>query len=228
MKRRRKKKRNKGLAFLGTMLLLSLVIGLVFTQMRPVVIRYAQSVAQRILLNAANEAVVSVLSELGINYDNVTQLSYDGDGHITTLQIDAVRVNLLKSRISLKITELVAQKETYTVSIPIGTFLGSEYTTGLGPKIRFSMQLSAFSVVDFQSTFEEAGLNQVTHRIVLQIESTGRLVMRGVSDVFSVQSSALVAETVLVGVTPDAYTKVIETPLSDSAGILQDYGAAAN
>ena len=41
---------------------------------------------------------------------------------------------------SNEIAKIVAQKNKYDLNIPIGTLLGSEYTTGYGPKIKFKMQ----------------------------------------------------------------------------------------
>ena len=77
----------------------------------------------------------------------------------------------------------------------------------------------------FSNEFREAGLNQVIHRIVFDIETSGRLVMLGKTDGLSVTASAVVAETVIVGVLPEALTNVIGSP-SELAGIINDYGAA--
>ena len=77
----------------------------------------------------------------------------------------------------------------------------------------------------FSNEFREAGLNQVIHRIVFNIETSGRLVMLGKTDGLSVTASAVVAETVIVGVLPEALTNVIGSP-SELAGIINDYGAA--
>ena len=77
----------------------------------------------------------------------------------------------------------------------------------------------------FSNEFREAGINQVIHRIVFNIETSGRLVMLGKTDGLSVTASAVVAETVIVGVLPEALTNVIGSP-SELAGIINDYGAA--
>ena len=61
----------------------------------------------------------------------------------------------------------------------------------------------------FSNEFREAGLNQVIHRIVFNIETSGRLVMLGKTDGLSVTASAVVAETVIVGVLPEDTHNVI-------------------
>lgn len=103
--------------------------------------------------------------------------------------------------------------------------MGSEYTNGYGPRVKFNAQLTSGTVVTFSNEFREAGLNQVIHRIVFDIETSGRLVMLGKTDGLSVTASAVVAETVIVGVLPEALTNVIGSP-SELAGIINDYGAA--
>lgn len=200
------------------------VLGL--SQMRPVILQYAQNVAEGILLNAADEAVVNVLRDNQIDYDDIVRLSCDRDNRITGLQIDALTINMLKSQIALEIGRIASAQESYNTYIPIGTFFGSEYTAGRGPKIKFSMQLTSNSAVNFQSEFKDAGLNQVVHRVLLHITVTGRLVFVGQKNTFSVESSALLAETVIVGLTPEAFTEVIGSP-SETAGIINDYGAEA-
>ena len=78
----------------------SAVVGAVLlSYMRPVILAYAQTVAKRMLLSAANEAVVNVLRETNTDYDDLVRLSTDTDNRITGLQIDALAINLLKSQI---------------------------------------------------------------------------------------------------------------------------------
>lgn len=226
MKRKRNRKNRTWISFVAFLLMLCIFSATFLLRMRPVILNYSQSVAERILLNAANEAAVNVLRDCDISYDDIVKLSKDGEGHVTSLQVDALYINMLKSKISLELSEIVAQNEEFHTYIPIGTFFGSEYTTGLGPKIEFSMQLTSTCTVDFEYEFAEAGLNQVIHRVLLHMKITGRLVMRGATDVFTVESSELIAETVIVGLTPDAFTEVIQDPDSDTADIVSNYGAA--
>lgn len=225
-RKRAKQHRNAVVRFCVGAVAVILLAALGLSRMRPVILQYAQNVAEGILLNAADEAVVNVLRDNQIDYDDIVRLSCDRDNRITGLQIDALTINMLKSQIALEIGRIAAAQESFNTSIPIGTFFGSEYTAGHGPKIKFSMQLTSNSAVNFQSEFKDAGLNQVVHRVLLHITVTGRLVFVGQKNTFSVESSALLAETVIVGLTPEAFTEVIGSP-SETAGIINDYGAAA-
>lgn len=227
MARKRKKKRRIMTSVIAVLLVVGVTAAIFLTKMRPVIVRHAQNVAKSILINASNEAVVKILQEYDISYDDIVKLSTDSSGHVTSLRLDVMRINLIKSKITLAVSEIAAQQEEYNTYIPLGTFLGNEYTTGLGPKIKFSMQMTSHTIVDFNYEFQEAGMNQVIHRVLLNIDISGRLVMAGAADSFSVSTTAIIAETVIVGLTPDAYTEVIENDGSNTAGLINDYGAVA-
>ena len=186
---------------------------------------YAISSAETILLNTSNDAIVEILKEENTDYNDIARLSYDSTGYVTSLQTDIANINLLKSRISNKISQIVSQREFYGIAIPLGTFFGNEFLSGIGPLIKFKFQLTSTSVVDFEHEFTDAGINQVLHKIIINIETKGFLVTTGSVDSISVNTTAIAAQTVIVGVTPDSFTEVIEDPTSDTAGIINDYGA---
>lgn len=222
-KRRRKRKRI--IVFICILLAFNIALISFLLSVKPIIVNYAQSVAKRILLNSANESVVKTLEADKITYDDIVILSHDAQGMITGLSIDTVMINIIKSRISLAITELVAGEEIYSVYIPIGTLLGNEFTTGIGPRVKFTMQIATNTVTNFRHEFAEAGLNQVVHRIILDIEINGNLIMKNITERFSVSTSVVFAETVIVGMTPDAFTEVIEAPYNDLADTINDYGS---
>ena len=222
-----KKKNYAKRAFFSFAVFIMSISVLVFTftcRMRPVITRYSETVAERILLNSANKAVAKVLTESGITYDEIVKTERNAEGNVTSLCVDTVKINILQSGITLAVSEITAENETFVISIPLGTFLGSEYTNGYGPRVKFNAQLTSGTVVTFSNEFREAGLHQVIHRIVFNIETRGRLVMLGKTDALTVTTSAVVAETVIVGVLPEALTNVIGSP-SELAGIINDYGA---
>lgn len=190
--------------------------------------RYAVSVAETTMLNAANEAIVNILDENNISYDDIVNLSNNDDGYVTSLEIDIYSVNNLKSKISSATARNVEANEFYEVSIPIGTFLGNTYTAGFGPKVKFKMQLTSTAFVDFSHEFKSAGINQVLHIIMVNIDIRGSLIIAGYNKGINAKTSAIAAQTVIVGKTPDAFTNVIESENDNTGGLLNDYGAIAN
>ena len=196
-------------------LVLAFVISVI--SVKPFVFTYAKSEAETIILNAANEAVLNVISENNIVYSDISNVSRNADGIITGIEIDIEKVNRLKSQISNELACIVAANNKYDLNIPIGTLFGSEYTTGYGPKIKFKMQLTETAILDFESKFTAAGINNVLHQIIIKIDVRASVLMMGCTEGFSVSTTALAAQTVIAGTVPDSFTNVIEQPNNDLA-----------
>lgn len=195
--------------------------------MQPVILQYAVSVAETIMLNSANEAIVNIFGKGSVSYRDIINLSSDEDGYVTSLEVNALQVNNLKSKISNEIWNIISDRETYSLQIPIGSFLGNTYTNGFGPLVTFKMQITTTAYVDFSHKFESAGINQVLHIVNVDIDIKGNFVVIGFHKSIAVSTTAIAAQTVIVGKTPDAFTNVLESPMDNTGGLINDYGAIA-
>ena len=195
-----------------------------FISVKPFVFTYAKSEAETIILNAANTAVLNIIEKNGISYSDISNVSRQDDGVITGIEIDIEKVNLLKSQISNELARIIAENNKYDLFVPLGTLFGNEYTTGYGPNVRFKMQLTETAILDFESKFTSAGINNVLHQIIINIDVKASVLMMGCTDGFSVSTKALAAQTVISGTVPDSYTNVIEYPNNDLADELFNFG----
>ena len=201
-------------------LIISIMISSLF--IRKVISGYAKEQATTILFSNANKVVSSFLSESSITYSDIVKLSRNSNNDISSLEIDIVKINELKSRITTLISDSMSAGERYTISVPFGTLFGNEYTLGLGPEIKFRMQMVASVTTDFQSNFYAAGINQVLHQILITVKINGNLIIPWCRTPFYTETSIIAAQTVLVGVTPDAYTNVIENYNRGEDGLVGD------
>lgn len=210
-------------------MIFTVIISVIFSgcayKMHPVIMTHAVSIAETIMLNSANEAVIKILKNENITYNDIVKLTNNNDGYVTSLEIDIYEVNYLKSRISNEVARIVASKEHYDLGIPIGTFLNNDFTNGFGPKVKFKMQVTTTAFVDFTQKFESAGINQVLHIITVDIMIKGNLVIAGYNKSIETKTSAIAAQTVIVGKSPDAFTNVVESPTDNTGGLINDYGA---
>lgn len=209
----------------AVLLAVSVILSIVFYKMRPVILKYAESAAETLLLDASNRAILDILNEQNISYNDIVTLSREESGRVTSLETDIVKINSLKSLISNRLSEIIAGKEYYDLNIPLGTFFSTVYTSGCGPKLHFKMQLTATARVNFSHEFKSAGINQVLHIVMVDMNISGSLVITGYSGGISVSNSAMAAQTIIVGTTPDAFTNVIESEQDNTAGLINDYGA---
>ena len=210
---------------IAILLCFTVLLSVCYFKMQPVIMRFAVSTAETIMLNSANEAVIKILEENNVTYSDIARLSLNDNGYVSSLEIDVYEINNLKSRISNETARIIEEKEYFEVSIPIGTFLGNTYTAGFGPKVKFKMQLTTTAFVDFSHEFRSAGINQVLHIINVDINIGGSLIIAGFNRGINVKTSAIAAQTVIVGATPDAFTNVIESEKDNTGGLINDYGA---
>lgn len=214
-------------SWLILLLVISIILGYIYYMMQPVIMRFAVSVAETVMLNSANQAVVNILKNEKFSYDDIAVLSKNEQGLVTSLEIDTYKINYLKSNIANEVSKIVEAGERYTVSIPMGTFLCNTYTNGFGPDIDFKMQMTSTAFVDFKHEFKSAGINQVLHTIIIEIDIRGSLIVAGYNKSIKAKTSTIATQTVIVGTTPDAFTNVIENENDNTAGLINDYGVLA-
>lgn len=225
MKRRRRCENAFLIKTAAVLLAVAMLLSVVFYKMRPVILRHAESAAETLLLDASNKAILDILSEQNVSYNDIVTLSREESGRVTSLETDIVKINSLKSLISNRLSGIISENEYYDLYIPLGTFFSSTYTSGYGPKIHFKMQLTATARVNFSHEFKAAGINQVLHIVMVDMDISGSLVITGYNGGISVKNQAMAAQTIIVGTTPEAFTNVIESEQDNTAGLINDYGA---
>lgn len=219
-------RKNKGKYKIALIMIIIIILIVAFSfsslLIRKTVSSYAKGQATTILFGSANKAVGDYLAESGITYEDIVKLTRNSNNDISSLEIDIVKINELKSRVTSIISDTMAENERYTISVPVGTLFGNEYTLGLGPEMKFSMQMAATVTTDFESNFYAAGINQVLHQILIKVKISGNLIIPWCKTPFHTETSIIAAQTVLVGVTPDAYTNVIENYNRGEDGLVGD------
>lgn len=191
--------------------------------MRNVICNYSASVGETVIIRTVDETVSNIFTENNITYDDLVSLSRDETGQVTSLEVNAAKMNYIKSQISVRVADEVFKKERLTLAIPLGTIIGNEYTVGRGPNIKFKMQITTTVIADFESKFYAAGINQVLHQIHIKVKANGQTIIPWYRSAFNVQTSVIAAQTVIVGITPDAYTNVTEAG-ADTIDDIFDFG----
>ena len=193
------------------------VLGFAFFSSRNLILVNAKSDAEAIMLNAADTAAIEVLKEENITYDDIAVISRDSNGKILGIEIDSVKADIIKSKLSLKTSEILKKNSNFKISIPLGNFLSNDYTSGLGPDLKFDIQMTNTASLDFESNFKNSSINNTLHQILINLDISANIVIKGGSDAFKVKTSIIVAQTVISGEVPDSFTNVTENPGDDIA-----------
>lgn len=196
-------------------------------RLKKVALEFAMSEAKTIILDCANKAALSVLDEMNISYNNIAILSRNSEGLVTSVEINSGVVNTFKSKIASAVSQELKKHSNVNFELPVFAAFGYFYSAFFIPKISYSIQLTTTAITDFYSRFYSAGINQVLHQILVKIDLESSLAMPHYKTALTTNTSLIAAETVIVGVVPDAFTEVINQS-DELVGDIFDYSAQTN
>ena len=221
--------RIKGIVALCLVAALLLLSGYVYLEykLKAVVRTFAMSEAKTMLINAANKAAQEVLEETKITYDQLVIIDRKESGEVNSVSINTSLANELKVKINNRIAEKLRKHEKVKFSVPIFAAFGFYYTAFYNPRFTYEVGVTTTVGSDFSGAFESAGINQVLHQILLDIKLESDLAMPKTNTTLNTITSFLVAETVITGVVPDAFTSVIGAE-DETIEDIFDHGATIN
>lgn len=221
--RRNPKRIRIGVALIltGTLILLICVDGFV----RAVIRGYPMSVASGVMLDYMDKAMQNVMKTAAFDASKVDRVIYGEDGQVLSIETDTVALTGIKTSFAGELNRLLNEYgNTIRISVPLGTLIGNEYTIGRGPKISFRLQYSWSVTTDLESSFGEAGINNSLHTITMNVTNHLFIVIPWGNSVQDVSTEYILAETVIVGKVPEAYTNVYDGA-GDVVDDLFNYGA---
>ena len=165
----------------------------------------AASQATNLMTQAINAAVDDCLEQNGMCYNDFVTVETDAAGKVTSLTSNTAQTNRFKRQVTDAIVQRMSELDSAALGVPLGTLTGQALLSGAGPSVRVRVDSVGSVTVDYSNSFTEAGVNQTLHRVCLDVEATVYLFLPGEILPVSVSSSICVAETVIVGETPETY-----------------------
>ena len=117
----------------------------------------------------------------------------------------------LTGKIQTKIGNLGEEQ----IRVPWGNVLGSQILTQMGPDMKMRVIPVGTAEVGFKTEFESSAINQTRHRIYLDVRCMARILAPFTMAKVETKSEILIAETVIVGDTPQSYVFVPEESILD-------------
>ena len=140
--------------------------------------------------------------------DDIIILIKNDDGTISAAQSNLAGVNKLKALLIQKIQEDILNTSVTEITIPLGTLLADDIFAGLGPYIHIPLMPYGISTIDFESEFEDSGINQTRLTINLNIKTNIELLIPTAHTSSVVSTTVPVIQTIIVGDVPGSYTNV--------------------
>lgn len=156
----------------------------------------------RLVSLAVNDAVNSG----NVRYDDLILFEKDNAGKITALRSNIAEFNRLQAFITQDVLQRLNETGEITLSIPLGTLMGTALLAGRGPSFHVKMQMVGSCTAQLENHFTDAGINQTTHSILLYVDVSVSILLPGFRTYTKVSNVYSVAETVIVGAVPESYT----------------------
>lgn len=209
---RRRRIRRIGLILLLVILLLAAVLRL---KIDPLVQELAQAKITDAASGVINQAVNQQIQQGNVRYEDLVTLQRDSGGNIAALTTNMQEMNRLKTQLLTLLDDDIYNIEDDEISIPLGNLTGIQLLGGRGPDIPVKIVAVSSSDASFEGVFEDAGINQTIHRIMMEVSLDLIILLPTGSLTDRVSTQVCVAETVLLGPVPDSYA-YFEAPQSSS------------
>ncbi len=189
----------------------ALLLGTFLVRIHPLLVNLSQSKAESVTLKMIHNTVNEFLGNHHLAYDDVINIGYDETGSIAYVSSDMVKLNRFKSQIAADIQTGFDTYDFGTIALPVGTIIGGSMLVGRGPSLRFRVDMSCNVECSFQNVFDDAGINQTRHQILLEVKATTFAIARFCKTSSQVSTNFVISETVIVGKVPEYYTNVEES-----------------
>lgn len=189
----------------AALLLAGLVIHFVNGQLRPILETVAADQATNLMTQAINAAVDDCLSESGMDYGDFVSVITDEEGRVTSLNGNTAESSRFRRQVTEAVIEAIQGLDDKDLGVPLGSLTGQLLLSGVGPSVRVRVYSVGSVTAEYANSFTAAGVNQTHHQIDLRINAAVNLILPGEILPVTVSSGVCVAETVIVGETPDTY-----------------------
>ena len=193
----------KGVGIFFTLFFLFFLISLIFTKLQPSFIEYAKVYSN----NIANEVVNSAVDDVFVKeeYQSLAKIMENSSENIKAIETDTAKINRLKSAIIQSMQKNIDSHKSDTVYVPLGSCSNLYFLAGLGPKVPIRIYPVSIVNADFKESFDSVGINQVKHKLYLDVSMKMSFVGMMFAQSDTVETSVLLNETIIVGDTPTYY-----------------------
>ncbi|MGI6308376.1 MAG: sporulation protein YunB [Dethiobacteria bacterium] len=170
--------------------------------LRPAILSLAELKANMVAIDAVNLAIRDKVTQ-GILYQDLLTIRQDDKGKIVMAQINTMEVNRLMVETTLATQEALKVIEEEAIKIPLGEVLNNYLLAAYGPGITVKLKPAGKVNTHLLNSFEEAGINQVRHKIYLDVLTEVRVIVPFTSTRVEVHTTVPLVDALYPGEVPD-------------------------
>ncbi len=192
------------------------------------VVEWARVRATNIATSAINGAIRDVLAGR-LQEMEIFTITQGGAGGVQIIRYNMGPLNQVMSDAVQSILETFRAQAPQEFQVPFGELTGMRVLAGWGPMIPIRIFTTGAVVAEPKVDFVSAGINQVAHRLYMEVKVTMIVLAPFLKDQVVVQQTVPISDDVLPGAVPETYVNLsgYSGPLSEAAMILESLNAGA-
>lgn len=200
--------------FFSLSILFATAMWLVDFLLRDSIEAWAESKAVNMATRAIALAVAEGLAPQ-IQSEHLAAPVTDGAGRIIGFHYEMGEINRLEAEAATLIQGKLQSLSQERLPLPLGQLTGLHWLAGSGPSIPIRIVPTGHVRTAPRSDFRAAGINQILHRIYVDVEVKMRVVAPLVEAEFPVHQQIVLAERVFMGEVPHFYAQWGEPRVRD-------------
>ena len=198
-----KDKKLKFIKIMTILIIAILVANVIIKAINPIIDTLCRDKARSIATIISNEKATKVMANY--EYEDIMTINRDSNNNITMIKANVITINKIISDVALEIQKELNEQRDEDLYIRLGSFTGTKFLSGSGPKIPMKITTVGNVITDFKSEFSSAGINQTLHRVYLQVDCTVVIVTPYESIEETISNQVILIENIIVGTVPSTY-----------------------
>jgi len=171
-------------------------------RLRPAILSIAELKTDLIATNAVNNAIMEKVAR-GIVYQDLINLKLDEQGRIIMAQINTMEINRIIAETTIETQDALLECSNEPVKLPLGEILDNYFLAAYGPSIPITLIPMGRVNTTLIDSFDDAGINQVRHKIYLDVITEVRIVIPFISSHVEVHTTVPLADAIYPGEVPE-------------------------
>ncbi len=174
-------------------------------QLRPALLQLAKTRVQSAASDEMHEAVLYCLEEYAAaSFVDILKT----DDQVFYIELKNLELTRFSSRCAKTAQARLTSLGEQGIELPIGSISSVPLLSGYGPSILLTFYPESAVNAAFSSEFRTAGINQTLHRVILRLAAEITVVLPSDVQVVSTWVDVPIAEHIIVGKVPEAFTDV--------------------
>ena len=199
MKKKSNKIKKKFILIFFSVILFILSISILDTILIPPLKEISHIQCKSLANKVIDASATELLNEFDLAENNL--IHDESEGYSANVAL----INQFCTSFSSKITEKLSLLSDEKICIPLGTITDWSFFANKGPSIPFTLLPMGSTKVDYISTFQSVGINQVNYKIWLNIFIELKIVNPLYHESITMQRKIMLADIVFSGKVPDHY-----------------------